>query len=110
MLHNTYYLCINFVCFDSLGNYGACFKPDICRPEDAILYVSRPGLRLWKSNISGVVLNTFMFRDLLNVNTPTIVVLPETAQDNLSNTIEENSFGVLQVHLLFACLNVLVFY
>ena len=49
-----------------LGEFGGVFIPAMCKPEDAQLYCTRPGFRLWKSAIDGTVNNTFMFKELLS--------------------------------------------
>ncbi|XP_067682961.1 tectonin beta-propeller repeat-containing protein 2-like [Haliotis asinina] len=48
-----------------LGGFGACFIPGLCKVSDAQLYASRPGCRLWKADISGIVKNTLLFKDLV---------------------------------------------
>lgn len=49
-----------------IDDFGAVFIPAMCKPEDAQLYCSRPGFRIWKASIDGTVNNTFMFKDLLS--------------------------------------------
>ncbi|XP_034623829.1 tectonin beta-propeller repeat-containing protein 2 isoform X5 [Trachemys scripta elegans] len=46
------------------GKYGACFIPGLCKQSDLTLFASRPGLRLWKSDVHGTVQATFILKDL----------------------------------------------
>lgn len=81
----------------SFGNFGACFAPGLCRPEDAELYAARPGLRLWRATMHGVVTATYIFKDLLNEKTPVIPLLPDTKCESRPIRIEEKNFGLLHV-------------
>lgn len=47
----------------------------MCKVEDAQLFASRPGYRVWKASINGSVLNTFMFKELLASDHPSIELL-----------------------------------
>lgn len=61
-----YYECglINLLkLFYSLGNFGACFYDVPREPQHTCIYASRPSLRLWKANVEGKVLETFIFKD-----------------------------------------------
>ena len=62
-------------CSYRLGNFGACFIPSICKPDDAQLYAARPGMRIWKAGMDGKVSNTFLFKELLSQNHPEIPIL-----------------------------------
>ncbi|XP_051878203.1 tectonin beta-propeller repeat-containing protein 2 isoform X2 [Pristis pectinata] len=44
------------------GKFGACFIPGLCKQTDVNLYASRPGLRLWKSDIQGAVQSTLILK------------------------------------------------
>ncbi|XP_060581801.1 tectonin beta-propeller repeat-containing protein 2-like [Ruditapes philippinarum] len=57
------------------GDFGACFIPAMCKPENAQLYASRPGFRIWKASVSGSVLHTYMFKELLNQSHYTIPII-----------------------------------
>ncbi|XP_020826769.1 tectonin beta-propeller repeat-containing protein 2 isoform X4 [Phascolarctos cinereus] len=46
------------------GKFGACFIPGLCKQSDLTLYASRPGLRLWKSDVHGTVQATFILKDV----------------------------------------------
>ena len=47
--------------------------------------------------MEGRVQATYMFKDLLNGNTPVIALLPDTTDNHPSAMIEEKSFGLLRV-------------
>ena len=86
------------VCICRLGPFGACFQSGVYRLKDAVIYASRPGLRIWKANTDGTVLMTYMFKDLLNGNTPVIPLLPDTMTGGATTgKIEEKNFGCLSV-------------
>ena len=84
--------------FSRLGPFAACFKPELCRSEDATIFATRPGLRLWKADMEGNVQTTYMFKDLLSGNTPVIVLLPDTTHGHSTATIEEMTFGRLRAY------------
>ena len=67
------------------------------RVEGAELFASRPGLRLWKASLQGVVSATYMFKDLLNEKTPLIPLLPDTMSEGRTSRIEEKNFGLVHV-------------
>ncbi|XP_078262140.1 tectonin beta-propeller repeat-containing protein 2 isoform X2 [Rhinoraja longicauda] len=46
------------------GRFGACFIPGLCKQTDIHLYASRPGLRLWKSDVHGAVQSTLIFKNI----------------------------------------------
>ena len=71
--------------------------PGSYKPEDAVLYCARPGLRLWRATTEGTVEMTYMFRDLLHGKTNLVPVLPDTVCDTDRGAIEEVNFGKLYV-------------
>ncbi|XP_070577021.1 tectonin beta-propeller repeat-containing protein 2-like isoform X2 [Ptychodera flava] len=74
----------------SPGPYGAFFIHDVCRPSDAMLYASRPGLRLWKANANGAVKKTYILKDIIKqCNYPLVDLLPDTtpADSKASNPV-----------------------
>ncbi|XP_053393854.1 tectonin beta-propeller repeat-containing protein 2-like isoform X2 [Mercenaria mercenaria] len=77
-----------------VGNFGASFIPAMCKPEDAQLYASRPGFRIWKASINGSVLNTFMFKELLSQSHIEIPVL-DFEVTNIIKSENPNQFGQL---------------
>lgn len=81
-----------------LGNYGACFIPGLCRPEDAQLYAARPGLRVWKAGVDGVVLNTNLFKDLLSQPHQDIPIIPYEGQTRTQLKSSDQQFGLLLLY------------
>ena len=68
----------------------------MCKVEDAQLYASRPGFRIWKASIQGTVSNTYMFKELLTQNHPDIEVMNyEVTRINRAHNT--NQFGVLRL-------------
>lgn len=68
----------------------------MCKPEDAQLYAARPGFRIWKASISGSVLHTYMFKELLSQPHDTIPVI----DFNVTNIIKSqnpNQFCQMQL-------------
>jgi len=45
----------------SVGAFGATFIQGSVIPAEAVIYAARPGLRLWKTDINGVVQTTLTF-------------------------------------------------
>ncbi|XP_077997561.1 tectonin beta-propeller repeat-containing protein 2-like [Glandiceps talaboti] len=94
------------------GGYGACFVQEVCKPSDAILYASRPGLRLWKASTDGIVLNTYFCKGLIKHEHPTIEVLPDTAPSRIRpQRTADKHFGVVKIfadrYILTWCDNLL---
>lgn len=44
------------------GQFGACF---LSHSGNSFIYCSRPGLRLWQTDMSGVVMQTIQLKDTL---------------------------------------------
>ncbi|XP_078591910.1 tectonin beta-propeller repeat-containing protein 2-like isoform X1 [Branchiostoma floridae x Branchiostoma japonicum] len=78
----------------SVGPYGACFVPGMCNPRDVTLYGARPGLRLWRANIYGVVASTHVFKELMNATHPRIKLLDNT---RTGKPPSDQQFGLLYV-------------
>ena len=76
----------------SLGPYGASFLPELCKPEDAILYCTRPGLRLWKAHVTGSVAATYIYKDLIKKSTNEIAVLADTIPTDIEACVDKQ-FG-----------------
>ncbi|RUS76520.1 hypothetical protein EGW08_015713, partial [Elysia chlorotica] len=57
------------------GQFGACFIPELCKPDDVKLYAARPGCRLWLADIQGTVKSTHIFKDPLTHEVPEIRLL-----------------------------------
>ncbi|XP_035233597.1 tectonin beta-propeller repeat-containing protein 2-like [Stegodyphus dumicola] len=78
----------------SPGNFGAVII-DGGNMEDGIVLAARPGQRLWKSNISGVIQETMIFKSALSQEHPQVQYLTESInQINLANV----QFGQLAVY------------
>ncbi|XP_071785453.1 tectonin beta-propeller repeat-containing protein 2-like [Asterias amurensis] len=75
----------------SKGYFGGHFVPGLCAARDAILCATRPGLRLWRANTDGTVLETLKFKDLLVGVHQTIMLLPSTRQQ--VQTATDQQFG-----------------
>lgn len=64
----------------------------MCKPEDAQLYASRPGFRIWKANVNGSVLNTFIFKELLSQHNSEIPLI-DFHVTSISKSQNTNQFG-----------------
>lgn len=60
------------------GKFGACFIPGLCRQSDLTLYASRPGLRVWKSDVRGCVQATYILKDLIVGNMKPFELYPRS--------------------------------
>uniref|UniRef100_A0A6Q2Z782 HPS5-like beta-propeller domain-containing protein n=1 Tax=Esox lucius TaxID=8010 RepID=A0A6Q2Z782_ESOLU len=60
----------------SNGKYGACFQPGLCKQSDLLVYAARPGLRLWRTDIRGLVEDTLVLKPLFNQEVPQFELFP----------------------------------
>ncbi|XP_057715416.1 tectonin beta-propeller repeat-containing protein 2 isoform X1 [Corythoichthys intestinalis] len=63
----------------SSGRFGACFLPALCKQSDLQVFAARPGLRLWRSDISGHVVDTRLLKGLFNTRIPHFEIFPRPA-------------------------------
>lgn len=85
VLFFTYYILNDiFHSFGSFGPFGAIIFHTKSSP-DGIVFASRPGQRLWKSDNSGVIHETMIFKSALSVPHPTISLLSGEPKDNFSD-------------------------
>ncbi|XP_051942082.1 tectonin beta-propeller repeat-containing protein 2 [Hippocampus zosterae] len=59
----------------SSGRFGACFLPALCKSSDLQAFAARPGLRLWRSDVSGHVVDTGLLKDVFNASIPHFEIL-----------------------------------
>lgn len=74
------------------ADFGACFIPAMCKPEDAQLYASRPGFRIWKASVNGSVINTLMLKELLT-QSHTQIPLLDFQVTNITKSKNPYQFG-----------------
>lgn len=60
----------------SNGKFGACFQPGLCKQSDLQVFAARPGLRLWRTDIRGVVEDTRLLKPLFNSEVPQFELFP----------------------------------
>ncbi|XP_040916355.1 tectonin beta-propeller repeat-containing protein 2 isoform X2 [Toxotes jaculatrix] len=60
----------------SSGRFGACFLPALCKQSDLQVFAARPGLRLWRSDISGQVEDTRLLKPVFNTQIPQFELFP----------------------------------
>uniref|UniRef100_A0A8C8SAY5 Tectonin beta-propeller repeat containing 2 n=1 Tax=Pelusios castaneus TaxID=367368 RepID=A0A8C8SAY5_9SAUR len=78
------------------GKFGACFIPGLCKQSDLTLFASRPGLRLWKSDIHGTVHSTFILKDLFAGGIKPFELYPRLASsDKGSCSFPEKHLGLI---------------
>ncbi|XP_038633161.1 tectonin beta-propeller repeat-containing protein 2 isoform X1 [Scyliorhinus canicula] len=84
------------------GRFGACFIPGLCKQTDVNLYASRPGLRLWKSDVQGVVQSTLLLKNVFASGVKPIELLPRASSATGSKGIGqpyERNLGLLECFL-----------
>ncbi|XP_051834288.1 tectonin beta-propeller repeat-containing protein 2 isoform X1 [Antechinus flavipes] len=78
------------------GKFGACFIPGLCKQSDLTLYASRPGLRLWKSDVHGTVQATFILKDVFAGGVKPFELYPRLEPaDKGSCTFSEKHLGLV---------------
>ncbi|XP_069494200.1 tectonin beta-propeller repeat-containing protein 2 isoform X2 [Ambystoma mexicanum] len=78
------------------GKFGACFVPGLCRQSDLTLYASRPGLRVWKSDVRGCVQATFILKDLIVGEVKPFELYPRAEPPQTGRcSLAERHFGLL---------------
>ncbi|KAG8449261.1 hypothetical protein GDO86_016073 [Hymenochirus boettgeri] len=83
----------------SNGKYGACFVPGLCKQSDLKAFASRPGLRLWKTDVHGCVLSTFILKDLLPTGLESFELYPRVETNKNNFALTEKHFGLLSCFL-----------
>ncbi|XP_041703972.1 tectonin beta-propeller repeat-containing protein 2 [Coregonus clupeaformis] len=63
----------------SNGKFGACFQPGLCKQSDLLVYAARPGLRLWRTDVRGLVEDTRVLKPLFNQQVPQFELFPRSA-------------------------------
>lgn len=82
----------------SAGQFGACFIPAMCKPEGAQLYACRPGARIWKADMNGIVSQTYLYKELLNSTHPEIQLLFKNGIP-ASRVSADHQFGPLSLYM-----------
>uniref|UniRef100_UPI00398F2F32 tectonin beta-propeller repeat-containing protein 2 n=1 Tax=Pristiophorus japonicus TaxID=55135 RepID=UPI00398F2F32 len=86
----------------SAGRFGACFIPGLCKQTDVNLYASRPGLRLWKSDIQGAVQSTLILKDVFASGVKPFELFPRASSATGSKDVikpTERNLGLLNCFL-----------
>ncbi|XP_012272328.1 WD repeat-containing protein CG11141 [Orussus abietinus] len=78
----------------TLGKLGAVFACRQSRVQETVIYASRPGLRLWEADKSGIVLKTLIFKDAIRCGYTEVELLNPTPESAKKNR-EEPTFGVM---------------
>ncbi|CAM2116294.1 unnamed protein product [Caretta caretta] len=78
------------------GKFGACFIPGLCKQSDLTLFASRPGLRLWKSDVHGTVQATFILKDVFAGGIKPFELYPRLeSSDKGSYSFPEKHLGLI---------------
>ncbi|XP_074852572.1 tectonin beta-propeller repeat-containing protein 2 isoform X1 [Carettochelys insculpta] len=78
------------------GKFGACFIPGLCKQSDLTLFASRPGLRLWKSDVHGTVQATFILKDVFARGIKPLELYPRLeSSDKRSYSFPEKHLGLI---------------
>jgi len=94
------------LCVFRLGKFGATFMPGSVMDSEAVLYAARPGLRLWKADINGIVHTTFIFTNASdklqlsskNNSSPMMSGFAPTETETAAVGFPIAQFGLLQVY------------
>ncbi|XP_077587757.1 tectonin beta-propeller repeat-containing protein 2 [Stigmatopora nigra] len=78
----------------SSGRFGACFLPALCKQSDLQVFAARPGLRLWRSDVSGQVVDTRLLKGVFNTQIPHFEVFPRSGPAGAYRP-SERQLGVL---------------
>ena len=90
----------SFVSLCSKGNFGAHFIPAVCKPKDAKFFSARPGLRLWRVDSEGQVIETVMYKELVTASHKSITVLPDVGIINsVQPSLGDLQFGPLHIYM-----------
>ncbi|KAJ8955967.1 hypothetical protein NQ314_006816 [Rhamnusium bicolor] len=79
-----------------LGSFGGIIFQNGYKTSDTCLYCTRPGLRIWISDIDGNVQKTLLFKELLSKECPEVPIInPISRNLRLLKPQKEPSFGIL---------------
>ncbi|GJQ77796.1 hypothetical protein Trydic_g16056 [Trypoxylus dichotomus] len=79
-----------------LGKFGGIFYNNGIRPKDVNLYCTRPGLRIWQSDIQGNVQQTLLFKEILCKDYPEVSLInPISHHLKRLKPVKDPSFGTL---------------
>ncbi|KAK9751564.1 hypothetical protein QE152_g4917 [Popillia japonica] len=79
-----------------LGKFGGIFYNNGIRPNDVTLYCTRPGLRIWQSDIQGNVQQTLLFKEILYKDYPEVSLInPISHHLKRLKPAKDASFGTL---------------
>ncbi|CAG9856156.1 unnamed protein product [Phyllotreta striolata] len=96
-----------------LGIFGGVIYQHSEKPSDTVLYCTRPGLRIWISDIDGNVQKTLLFKDLLTKECSEVPLInPISANLKRIKPQKESAFGILlpfNSHLLVTYSNDVVY-
>ena len=89
-----------------VGAFGATFMPGSLTPTEAVIYAARPGLRLWKADISGIVHNTLIFTNSSagpqpfsrSHSSPPTADCTQTETETVAADLPDAQFGLLRVY------------
>ena len=84
--------------FFSLGPFGAVFEPISVERKEPVMYIARPGLRLWHAKPDGKVSATYIFKDLVTDLSKNVSLLAMTTGGLVPHDLESCQFGPLLVY------------
>ncbi|XP_013929007.1 PREDICTED: tectonin beta-propeller repeat-containing protein 2 [Thamnophis sirtalis] len=78
------------------GKFGACFIPGLRKQSDLMLFAARPGIRLWKSDVHGMVQATYLLKDVFAAGMKSFELYPRAGSFNKSScNFPERQFGLI---------------
>ncbi|KAL3284748.1 hypothetical protein HHI36_018892 [Cryptolaemus montrouzieri] len=78
-----------------LGAFGGIIQQNILKNRNAVIYCTRPGLRIWVSDGQGSVQKTLLFKELLSRDCTEIPLLNPVSKHLQKNTPKELNFGII---------------
>lgn len=78
-----------------LGNFGALIQQNKFKSKDAVIYCTRPGLRLWVSDDHGVVQKTLVFKEVLKRDCAEVPLLNPVSKHVQTKSPKDVNFGVI---------------
>ncbi|XP_044762515.1 WD repeat-containing protein CG11141 isoform X2 [Coccinella septempunctata] len=78
-----------------LGAFGGIIQQNKLKSKDAVIYCTRPGLRLWVSDDHGVVQKTLVFKEILKKDCAEVPLLNPVSKHFQCKSPKDVNFGII---------------